>query len=117
MPMHLDDRPRRARPGFCPARAHCRPHTRRWRYPAVSQASSGRREGLAAIGQNLAMILSLTPAQQDIRDGVLKICTRFGDDYWLARDTDGHFPHDFHKALAEAGWLGIAMPEGYGGSG
>ena len=33
------------------------------------------------------------------------------------RDTDGAFPHEFHKALAEAGWLGIAMPEAYGGSG
>src|SRR5690348_2474791 len=63
------------------------------------------------------MNYSLTPAQQDIRDGVLKICARFGDDYWLARDSDGAFPHEFHKALAEAGWLGIAMPEAHGGSG
>ena len=60
---------------------------------------------------------SLTPAQQEIREAILKICARFGDDYWLARDTDGAFPHEFHKALAEAGWLGIAMPEAYGGSG
>jgi acyl-CoA dehydrogenase len=63
------------------------------------------------------MSLSLTPSQQEIREAILKICTRFGDDYWLARDTDGAFPHEFHKALAEAGWLGIAMPEAYGGSG
>src|SRR5262245_18443250 len=66
---------------------------------------------------DIAMNLSLTPAQQDIRDSVLKVCAHFGDDYWLARDTDGHFPHAFHKVLAEAGWLGIAMPEAYGGSG
>src|SRR5215470_9027612 len=65
----------------------------------------------------MAMTVSLTPGQQDIRDGVLKICARFGDDYWLARDTDGHFPHEFHTALAQAGWLGIAMPEAYGGAG
>jgi acyl-CoA dehydrogenase len=63
------------------------------------------------------MDLSLTPAQQEIREAVFKICARFGDDYWLARDTDGAFPHEFHRALAEAGWLGIAMPEAYGGSG
>ena len=63
------------------------------------------------------MSLSLTPAQQEIREAILKICARFGDDYWLARDSDGAFPHDFHKALAEAGWLGIAMPEAYGGAG
>ncbi len=60
---------------------------------------------------------SLTSAQQEIREGVDKVCARFGDDYWLERDTDGEFPHAFHKALAEAGWLGIAMPEAYGGSG
>src|SRR4249920_2042392 len=63
------------------------------------------------------MALSLTSAQQEIREAVLKICARFGDDYWLARDTDGAFPREFHKALAEAGWLGIAMPEAYGGAG
>ena len=63
------------------------------------------------------MSLSLTPAQTEIREAILKICARFGDDYWLARDSDGAFPHDFHKALADAGWFGIAMPEAYGGSG
>ena len=63
------------------------------------------------------MHLSLTPAQQEIRDAIDKICARFGDDYWLARDSDGAFPSAFHQALAEAGWLGIAMPEAYGGSG
>ena len=62
-------------------------------------------------------IVSLTAAQQEIREAILKICARFGDDYWLARDTDGAFPHEFHQALAQAGWLGIAMPEAYGGAG
>ena len=63
------------------------------------------------------MTLALTPAQQEIRDTILKVCARFGDDYWLQRDHDGEFPHAFHKAFAEAGWLGIAMPEAYGGAG
>src|SRR5437016_4249136 len=66
---------------------------------------------------SIAVNASLTPAQLEIREAILKICARFGDDYWLARDTDGAFPHEFHKALAEAGWLGIAMPEAYGGAG
>ena len=52
-----------------------------------------------------------------IREGVQSVCDRFGDDYWLARDQDGVFPHEFHRAFAEAGWLGITMPEEYGGSG
>src|SRR5205814_6263389 len=41
----------------------------------------------------------------------------FGDDYWLERDREGGFPADFHRAFARDGWLGIAMPEAYGGSG
>jgi acyl-CoA dehydrogenase len=52
-----------------------------------------------------------------VRAAVAKICERFGDDYWLARDRDGGFPHDYHAAFAEGGWLGICMPEAYGGSG
>jgi len=52
-----------------------------------------------------------------IRDGVRAVVTRFGDDYWLARDDDGKFPFEFHRAMADAGWLGITMPEEYGGSG
>ena len=42
-----------------------------------------------------------------------RLCERFDDDYWLQRDRDGGFPHDFHRAFAQAGWLGIAMPEEY----
>ena len=52
-----------------------------------------------------------------IREGVRAVCSHFGDDYWLARDDDGKFPHEFHRAMAEGGWLGITMPERYGGSG
>jgi acyl-CoA dehydrogenase len=63
------------------------------------------------------MDLTLTPAQAEIREAVLKVCARFGDDYWLEKDRDGGFPMEFHRAFAEAGWLGIAMPEAYGGSG
>ena len=63
------------------------------------------------------MDFSLTDAQQEIRAAILKICARFGDDYWLAKDRDGGFPEELHRAIAEGGWLGIAMPEAYGGSG
>jgi len=60
---------------------------------------------------------SLTADQQHIRDAILKHCTRFPDEYWLARDREGAFPHDFVQSLAESGWLGIAMPTEYGGAG
>jgi acyl-CoA dehydrogenase len=52
-----------------------------------------------------------------VRAAIEKICARFGDDYWLKRDSDGEFPHEFHRALAADGWLGVCIPEAYGGSG
>jgi acyl-CoA dehydrogenase len=52
-----------------------------------------------------------------IREGGRAVVTRFDDAYWLARDDDGVFPHEFHAAMAEAGWLGITMPTEYGGAG
>src|SRR5712691_12762442 len=63
------------------------------------------------------MDFALTANQESIRDAVAKICTRFDDAYWLKKDKEGGFPADFHKALADAGWLGICIPETYGGSG
>ena len=63
------------------------------------------------------MSFTLTEEQREIRAAVLRLCARFGDDYWLAKDNEGGFPHEFHRAMAEAGWLGIAMPPDYGGSG
>jgi acyl-CoA dehydrogenase len=63
------------------------------------------------------MDFALTPNQAAIREAIAKICVRFDDAYWLAKDHDGGFPHDFHKAIAEGGWLGICIPEAYGGSG
>jgi len=63
------------------------------------------------------MDFSINPDHQAIRDGVGAVVRSFGDDYWLARDEDGAFPREFHKAMADGGWLGLTMPEEYGGSG
>src|SRR5437899_11099752 len=52
-----------------------------------------------------------------IREGVRAVVSRFDDEYWLARDEDGEFPRAFHRAMADAGWLGITLPEEYGGAG
>ncbi|MBU6208179.1 MAG: acyl-CoA/acyl-ACP dehydrogenase, partial [Alphaproteobacteria bacterium] len=48
---------------------------------------------------------------------VLKLCAQVPDDYWLERDRSATFPQDFYAAFAQAGWLGIAMPENLGGAG
>jgi acyl-CoA dehydrogenase len=60
---------------------------------------------------------SLNEDQQTIREAVLQHCSQFPDEYWLEHDRSGEFPVEFHKAMAEAGWLGIAMPESVGGAG
>lgn len=63
------------------------------------------------------MNFELSEQQLAVGDAVSRICQNFGEDYWLARDTDGLFPEEFVQAITEGGWLGIAMPEAYGGAG
>ena len=63
------------------------------------------------------MNFELNPEHQTIREAVQDLCKRFPESYWLARDADGQFPHDFYRAMGDAGWLGTAIPEQYGGSG
>lgn len=55
--------------------------------------------------------------QTAIRAAVNRTCEKFPEEYWLKRDEDGQFPEDFYDAMARDGWLGIAIPEAYGGSG
>lgn len=61
--------------------------------------------------------MEYTSEQLSIRANISKLCAQFDDRYWLDRDSDGKFPHEFCDAIAKEGWLGIAMPEEYGGSG
>lgn len=63
------------------------------------------------------MDLTLTDDQRAIDEAVRKVTARFDDAYWLERDRTGDFPLDFHAAMAAGGWLGIAMPEEFGGAG
>jgi acyl-CoA dehydrogenase len=63
------------------------------------------------------MNFAWSPEQEQIRAAIERVCAPFDADYWLRKDSDGGFPEDFHRALANSGWLGIAMPEAYGGAG
>jgi acyl-CoA dehydrogenase len=63
------------------------------------------------------MDFNLSEQQQQIVEAVQRACAPFDADYWLRRDREGGFPDDFHQAMAQSGWLGIAMPEAYGGAG
>ncbi len=60
---------------------------------------------------------TMTPELVQIRDAITPLCEQFGDDYWLRLDREHRFPHEFREAIAKAGWLGITLPEQYGGAG
>jgi acyl-CoA dehydrogenase len=62
----------------------------------------------------------MTDATDDlglIRRHVSALCTSFDDDYWARHDREHLFPWDFYRAMADGGWVGIAIPEEYGGGG
>ena len=61
--------------------------------------------------------LANTDERAQIRDAVKAICDRFDDQYWSEKDRTATFPDEFCKAIAEGGWLGIAMPPEHGGAG
>ncbi|MBV8458821.1 MAG: acyl-CoA/acyl-ACP dehydrogenase [Acetobacteraceae bacterium] len=63
------------------------------------------------------MDFSFSPEQGQIREQVLRLCEKFDDAYWLEHEREVAFPREFHAAMAEGKWLGIAMPEEYGGAG
>ncbi|MBG10848.1 MAG: acyl-CoA dehydrogenase, partial [Gammaproteobacteria bacterium] len=52
-----------------------------------------------------------------IREAISNVCRDFPDEYWEKHDREGKYPQDFYDAIAEAGWIGIAIPEAYGGAG
>lgn len=63
------------------------------------------------------MNFELTETQREVQRAVRALAGQFSDEYWRERDAKHEFPWDFYNAFAEAGWLGIAIPEAYGGSG
>ncbi|MEI9991790.1 MAG: acyl-CoA dehydrogenase family protein [Rhizomicrobium sp.] len=63
------------------------------------------------------MDITLSADHRAIEENAGRVVARFGDDYWTQCDSAPRFPFEFHKAMAEAGWLGIAMPVEYGGAG
>jgi acyl-CoA dehydrogenase len=54
---------------------------------------------------------------RDIREGVRRVCAAFDDAYWRDLDARHEFPWAFYEAMAEGGWIGVALPEAYGGGG
>ena len=63
--------------------------------------------------------MDFTPndTHEAIREGIRRVCSKFDDAYWRSCDEEHEFPWDFYRALAAGGWIGIAIPEEYGGGG
>ncbi|MCB2069336.1 MAG: acyl-CoA/acyl-ACP dehydrogenase, partial [Ottowia sp.] len=53
----------------------------------------------------------------EIREAVARLCADFPGEYWRALDSDKRYPTEFVRALTEAGYLSVLIPEQYGGSG
>ncbi len=63
------------------------------------------------------MNFALTDDQELIRKSVAKLASKFDDHYWMEKDQAHEFPHEFYQAIAGGGWLGMTIPEEYGGHG
>jgi len=63
------------------------------------------------------MDFALTEQQELIRKEVSALARSFPPEYWLEKDNKAEYPFEFVKAFAQAGWLGVIVPEEYGGSG
>lgn len=57
------------------------------------------------------------PTHREIREAVRAMCKAFPDEYWMQHDDSHEFPWEFYDAVRDAGWLGLTIPEEYGGGG
>jgi len=63
------------------------------------------------------MNFSLGPELEQIQREARRLAEPFDDEYWREHDERHEFPWEFYNAFAEQGWIGIAVPEEYGGAG
>ncbi len=63
------------------------------------------------------MDFSESSDQRAIRAAIRELCAAFPDEYWAEADATHTFPREFYDAMAAGGWIGIAIPEEYGGGG
>ncbi len=63
------------------------------------------------------MNFELTDDQELIRKSVAELASKFDDHYWMEKDQAHEFPTEFYQAIAGGGWLGMTIPEEYGGHG
>lgn len=63
------------------------------------------------------MDFSVNRDHEAIKVSVQSLMQSFPDRYWQEKDEDHEYPNEFYDAFAAAGFVGVAIPEEYGGSG
>jgi alkylation response protein AidB-like acyl-CoA dehydrogenase len=84
------------------------------RLVAIPAAGYG---GAGEAAERATSVTTQPPAHQEIRDAVARLCAEFPGQYWRELDRERAYPQDFVAALTRQGWLGVLIPEAYGGSG
>jgi acyl-CoA dehydrogenase len=82
-----------------------------WQYMYIYRASSWSAFSSAIKGRNMKEL------NAEIRNGVRRLCERFGNEYWRTLDEQHAYPDAFVQAMTDAGYLSVLLPEEYGGSG
>ncbi|OTA98083.1 hypothetical protein M426DRAFT_70448 [Hypoxylon sp. CI-4A] len=86
-----------------------------WRLPS---SVLGSRHGFSTTPRrNIMETTGFTENQMMVREAITAVCSDFPNEYWRSHDQNEEDPREFHAAMAEGGWLGIALPESLGGSG
>src|SRR5690606_28964791 len=100
-------------PGAAHRRAECRVAARSRLCERRDRPDARARDHATAhpTPERQRMNFSLDEDQQALVAAIERLCEDFPPDYWRDHDDRAVFPHEFHRAVADSGWLGIAMPE------
>jgi acyl-CoA dehydrogenase len=52
-----------------------------------------------------------------VRDGVAAVAAKYDHEYWSRCEEEHRFPDEVFRDLGQGGWLGLCIPEEYGGGG
>ena len=63
------------------------------------------------------MDFDLPDTAQAVRDGVAAVAAKYDHDYWSRCEDEHRFPAEAWRDLADGGWIGLTVPEEYGGGG
>ena len=55
--------------------------------------------------------------EADLRSAVRSLCAKYPDEYWAEHDAKHQMAWNFYREFADAGFLGVCIPEEYGDGG